>query len=976
LVRVVFRHAVGFGLLAGLIVSAAWPAAAQTSSARTMFRAAEAREREARAALARPDAPAGPTLRLVRSAIAAHRNVVRRYPRSGYCDDALWRAADLSGAAFERFAEERDRTARRTALQLLINEYPSSRFVPLAQGALERLAAGSATPRAAAPAVGQATAATGREAQPVPAFVAPPAVPPAPTPAPLPAPTPATAATPDDAPIWSLPIGQTFVIGLPPATARSPAEPAQAASAWRALLPMNSAYGNFVPRSLLTQQPAVQVVVGSQFTTGDDVRTGGQPRVDPDLGIQVFQPGLAIGNFYADVNVTHRDNRAAVGRGVVRLDGFRLGGLVWSVDGGDTWNAPVVQDFGFTNLFAPPVTFQGLSASGASTRTFVMVSGGRVTSQRNIFGTDTESTGQRVYQGLFSHRASDALDVFAHANHTNSEAMTTYTPLTEWSTDAGGGVRYRPRPAVELVADASLSHFRRRGASTAEQTAAGLVGALWSLPRGWVQVNAQRYPVGRFPIYNYPYIDRAGVFGSGEFDLGSRARVFGGAEYARSNLDPEAAATATAGVAPGNGTRAYGGVRLSLFDTSMVTLRVDGGGRRTEPSRFGPGFESNTGVAAIDWHSRFPRGNVFARYERRSAVDPASEASSFTQHDLMAQAYLGFSGNRQIFATMLASRRADRSGDGQTLWQAGAGAQSPLGPLYVRVEGIFGQTLSWTTGFEANRQSVSAGMSGQVARNSYLSVDCYLDYMPVAAGPGNPWVTRTMVRFTRLFPFGPSRMPPAAGQPLRGGATGRITGTVFVDWNANGEQEVGEDAIGGVTVAIPGVASVVSGADGRFTASGVPVGEQRAVLDLASVPADYDPPADAERTVRVERGQVAAVGFGMLPLGTFGGMVYQDADGDGQLGKADTPIDGAVLVMDDGSRTEVTRGGHFTFDPVRMGKHTVSLLVASLPDGAQVAGPTVADVELARGQNAPDVVFLVKVEKRPEVRKVFPPKKK
>jgi hypothetical protein len=81
-------------------------------------------------------------------------------------------------------------------------------------------------------------------------------------------------------------------------------------------------------------------------------------------------------------------------------------------------------------------------------------------------------------------------------------------------------------------------------------------------------------------------------------------------------------------------------------------------------------------------------------------------------------------------------------------------------------------------------------------------------------------------------------------------------------------------------------------------------------------------------------------------------------------------------VMDDGSRTELTRGGRFRFDPVRMGKHTVRLLIASLPDGSQIAGSPTAEVELSRGQSAGTMLFLVKVEKRPEIRKLFPPKKK
>jgi hypothetical protein len=58
-----------------------------------------------------------------------------------------------------------------------------------------------------------------------------------------------------------------------------------------------------------------------------------------------------------------------------------------------------------------------------------------------------------------------------------------------------------------------------------------------------------------------------------------------------------------------------------------------------------------------------------------------------------------------------------------------------------------------------------------------------------------------------------------------------------------------------------------------------------------------------------------------------------------------------------------------------MGEHSVSLLAASLPEDAQVAGPATATVNLKRGQQIDAVVFLVTVEKRPEIRKVFPPKK-
>ena len=956
------RHAVRLAVVFGLAVSVAWPSAAQAPTAKDLYETARSREAAARAALASADAPRASALRQVRRAMAAYREVVRSYPRSGYCDDALWKAAGLAADAFARFDEEQDRATSRALLVQLVREYPTSRFVPLARGALERA---DAPPPATPP--------------PVVEPVTPPAPPERTAPAPVNPGPPAAAPSqtaPADLPLWSLPIEQTLVVGLPALASPGVAAPAVRLPMGRTLAPVESSYAAFVPRTATGQQPAFAVALASQFTTGDEMRTGGQPAIEPDLGVQLFRPGLAIGNLYADVNVTQRDHHTRLGRGVVRLDGFRLGGLTWSVDAGDTWNAPVVQDFGFTNLFAPPVTFEGLSASGSSPRTFFLVSGGRVTAQRNIFGTDSDPIGQRLYQGLFSHRASDRVDIFGHANYIDSRGMTLYTPLTDWSTDGGGGVRYRPTTTLEVVADAGVSQFRRHGAPDSEVTPSGLLGALWSFTRGWAQVNAQRYPIGRFPVYNYPYIDRAGVFASGEVDLGSRARVFAGAEYAISNLDREASTQATAGVSPGDGTRGFGGVRLSLFDTSMVTLRVDGGGRRIEPSHFGTGFDNNTGVIAIDWHSRFPRGTAFARYERRTNTDPASDASSFTQDDLMGQVYLGFAGGRQIFGKLLLSRRIDRTGDGQTQWQVGGGGQAAFGRLYARVEATAGRTLNWLTQIDMPRQAIAAGLSGQIARATYLSVDCYLDHSPVLTGSGNPWVTRTMVRLTRTFPLGPSRLAQPGGPVSRGGPSGRIAGEVFVDWNDNGELDPGEEAVGGVTIAIAGVASFVTGADGRFVASGVPVGEQRVALRLDSVPANYDPPAVSDHVVTVTRNQASSVAFAMLPLGSFGGMVYQDVDGDGQLGPADTPIDGAVLVMDDGSRTEITRNGAFAFDPVRMGKHTVNLLLASLPEGSQMTGPATAEVELSRGEHPKPVVFLVKVEKRPEIRKVFPAKKK
>jgi len=726
------------------------------------------------------------------------------------------------------------------------------------------------------------------------------------------------------------------------------------------------------------QQPTVSVTAAAQITTGDELRLGGQHRFEPDLTIQVSDPGARIGSLYADLNVTRRDDKVAIGRGVLRIEGVKAVGLSWSLDAGHTWAPAAVQDFGFSNLFAPAVTFEGVLIRGRSPRTSLLVAAGRITAQRNIFGTDNRAVGQDLYQASWAYQSNDQLEIHARGVYVRSGAMNMYSAYTDRSADVGGGVRYRPWPSVQVVADAGVTAFTRRGSSGTEYAPSALAGAIWAFPHGSVQVNAQRFPLGYFPVANYPYSDRSGIFVAGELDAGSFARVFAGGEYAKSNLDRPASDAATVIVPPGVFSRFYGGVRARLGNTSTVTLRVEGGGREITPSKYSAGFESDTGVITAEWHARFSMATIFARYERRSNVDPNNSGSSFTQHDGSAQVYLNLKKGPQVFALAYVSSRADRTGGGETLWHAGVGAQMPLGPLYLRAEGTLGRTRDWNTADAVTRQTVSIGLGGRIADRTYLSLDCFVDHSPVAGGLiTNPWMTRTMVRLTRSFPVGRARTSGPSGKPLpRGGAAGRVTGTVFTDWNANGVMDPGEEPVNGVTVSLGDAGSVSTGRDGRFEFTNVPVGTWQPSIDLATVPADFDVPEGAAPSVSVARNQSASVSLGLLPLGAVQGTVYQDVDGDGVLSAADTPIDRAVLVLDDGARTEVAREGRFRFDSVRMGTHTVTLLTGSLPDGAQLAGEASTKIELAKDKTPDKLVFLVKIEKRPEIRKVFPPKKK
>lgn len=66
---------------------------------------------------------------------------VRRYPTSGYADNALWQAANLSMEGFSRFGEERDKYRAIQLFQWLREQYQHSAFAARASAQIEQLAA-------------------------------------------------------------------------------------------------------------------------------------------------------------------------------------------------------------------------------------------------------------------------------------------------------------------------------------------------------------------------------------------------------------------------------------------------------------------------------------------------------------------------------------------------------------------------------------------------------------------------------------------------------------------------------------------------------------------------------------------------------------------------------------------------------------------------------------------------------------------
>ena len=724
------------------------------------------------------------------------------------------------------------------------------------------------------------------------------------------------------------------------------------------------------------QQGSVQVVAASVVSTGSPSRTGLTQNFQPDFGVSWLQPTRNWGTVNLDAHAVRGTNDPRLGRALFAIRDLKRGGFAWNLSGGDSAYTPFLTDYGFNNLFAPQVTFRGASVGAVNAATSFSVTAGRVTVLRDLFAANPEVLGQTLFVARGSHKPTSRVEFVAHASGIRTRDVKEFTSTIQSGDDAGAGVRLNVTKSLQLIADGGLTSFRRKGAAKPEQKVSFLIGTRWTGKQGWFQVDAHRFSPGNFSVVNNPFMDREGAFAGGEYNVSSRVRLFGGWDVFRNNLEPTATATVTPS---GTLSRAFGGARVRVNSHLFVGTRLEDGARTWKPSQYTVGYESDTGAKAVDWQITFKRWFAVGRYEQRSNVDAGGGATSTShkQHDFSGQFFYNVTSSTRLFSTLFVTERRGPLGDGQSFWQASAGTnfQVLTRNLFGRAELIVGRNRELSNDFLQPRTAFGGGLSAHIRNHVSLSLDVFVDRSPVHLLNGSPWMSRTIARVVYTLPTGsPASAPLSVARAPKGGSE-TIDGVVFVDWNGNGLQEPDEETVRGVRVELDRSLGATSDEHGRFRFERLAGGPHVVAIDLGTIPADFDAPASRLFDLDLRRGAFSKVVFGVLPLGDIEGLVVRDTNGSGTIDENDAPVDDAVLTLDQGARTEVTRKGRFRFSGATIGKHKVEVLLESLPEGLTLAGERQVEVEVSRAQRTAAAQFLIKLEARPEIRKVFPPKK-
>jgi hypothetical protein len=727
------------------------------------------------------------------------------------------------------------------------------------------------------------------------------------------------------------------------------------------------------------QQGSIQIASDSQVVAGSAVREAGEIAFEPDVAFVWIQPRTSFGDFRLETHATRRGDALRVGRTWLALRDAKAAGLTWSFEGGDLYSRSDPGDYQFSNLTTTALTFTGAFVTARSSAVTIQVGGGRANALQNLFGTDAELLGQSIGIARVTLRPDARWVVNARAARTRTSNLGEFTRTVDASGQAGGGARFAVTPSLQLVADASYVRYRATGAGDDTRDYSYVAGAHLLLARGSVELNATRFSPGDLPVLSATLQDRSGVFASFDYDVFSRARLFGGWESVATNINP----SGTALLRPeATANRGFGGVRIRLPGRSTIGFRIEDGGRVGKAVAGYPivrgmlATESDTGSFSAEWQTSRRRLTAFTRFSTRDNIDLTNGIGTFSQRETAGQVFYDISRGRQIFGGAAVGYQNGSNG-GNTYVDVSGGFQQQLlaSGLWLRAELTGSRNRDRLSGLLSPRNAVNAGLNGQITKNTAIGLNVFVDRAPIGLLPGQTgWLTRSVIRVVHTIPTGEVRLADSRSvvdgvRSARG--TGSIAGSVFADWNGNGVPDAGEDALAGIPVRLGTASNVTTSRDGEFSFVNVPAGTQQVGLDLNAIPVDYDVPAAPDVTVEIARGETRRVALALVPLGTIAGRVVEDANRNGEVDPGDLALDRVVITMDDGARSELARDGAFAFTAVRPGEHRVEILQESLPDGAALVGQTALTTSITRDQPKPEVVFLVKIEKRPEIRKVF-----
>jgi hypothetical protein len=180
-------------------------------------------------------------------------------------------------------------------------------------------------------------------------------------------------------------------------------------------------------------------------------------------------------------------------------------------------------------------------------------------------------------------------------------------------------------------------------------------------------------------------------------------------------------------------------------------------------------------------------------------------------------------------------------------------------------------------------------------------------------------------------------------------SVGTVEGYVFNDLNSDGLRQRDEPPVDGVKIWLGKDKSQVTDILGYYKFSKVRARKAYLTIDANTIPSGFLSTGPQTQEAVIAHGYASRINFGITSRSEIIGVVFEDIDGDKQLGSKDLPVRGIVLILEDGTKTVTNDSGRYFFRKASVGKHTVTLDLNSLPPIYLPAIPIFKDLELFEG---------------------------
>ncbi|MFA5362142.1 MAG: SdrD B-like domain-containing protein [Candidatus Omnitrophota bacterium] len=165
---------------------------------------------------------------------------------------------------------------------------------------------------------------------------------------------------------------------------------------------------------------------------------------------------------------------------------------------------------------------------------------------------------------------------------------------------------------------------------------------------------------------------------------------------------------------------------------------------------------------------------------------------------------------------------------------------------------------------------------------------------------------------------------------VRWEATSAIEGYVFKDLNSDGLRQRDEAPMEGVKVWV-GKKDAVTDLFGYYKVLNVK-GKKTAVnVDVSTLPQGFVLTGPGSQEIVLSQSRKIRIDFGIVSRSEIAGIVFHDANGDGNYNAGDTGIRGVVVTLEDGKKAVTDTGGRYVFGNASPGAHVVTIDLNTIP---------------------------------------------